>query len=70
MNDYSSIIDHPHYQSKKRPHMPMIKRAAQFASFAALSGYEDAVEETARLATESVLRTENGEGDVSTEAPF
>lgn len=48
MNDYSDIIDHPHYQSKTRPHMPMSSRAAQFSPFAALTGYGESVEETAR----------------------
>ncbi len=49
MSDYSRIIDHPHHQSKTRPHMPMIKRAAQFSPFAALTGYDDSVEEARRL---------------------
>ncbi|MBR5421856.1 MAG: hypothetical protein IK115_11985 [Lachnospiraceae bacterium] len=48
MDTYSDIIDHPHYQSKTRPHMSMSGRAAQFAPFAALSGYGDAVRETER----------------------
>ena len=46
---YDDIIDLPHYTSKKRPRMSMHDRAAQFSPFAALTGYEDAVEETARL---------------------
>ena len=49
MNNYSDIIDHPHYQSKTRPHMSMLNRAAQFAPFAALSGYEEAVNEARRV---------------------
>ena len=49
MNTYKDIIDHPHYQSKTRPHMTMLNRAAQFAPFAALSGYEESVRETERL---------------------
>jgi hypothetical protein len=49
MNKYSDIIDHPHYQSKTRPHMSMLNRAAQFAPFAALSGYEEAVNEARRV---------------------
>ena len=52
MNDYSDIIDHPHYQSKTRPHMTMYDRAAQFSPFAALTGYEESVEETAKEETE------------------
>ena len=46
---YEDIVNLPHHVSKKHPQMPMIKRAAQFAPFAALTGYNDAVKETARL---------------------
>ena len=49
MGKYDDIIDLPHHQSETRPHMSMHDRAAQFAPFAALTGYGDAVEETARL---------------------
>ena len=48
---YDDIINLPHYISKKHPQMSMEERAAQFAPFAALVGYEDAVEETARITT-------------------
>ena len=60
MNSYNDIIDHPHYQSKTRPHMSMINRAAQFAPFAALSGYEESVAETARLSREQIDKEEAG----------
>lgn len=46
---YNDIIHLPHKQSDTRPHMPVSDRAAQFAPFAALVGYDDAVNETARL---------------------
>lgn len=46
---YDDIIHLPHPTSRKHPRMPRPNRAAQFAPFAALSGYEDAVSETARL---------------------
>ena len=49
---YDDIIDLPHHVSKTHPQMPMRSRAAQFAPFAALSGYEEAVKETARLTEE------------------
>jgi hypothetical protein len=48
MGNYDDIIDHPHYQSKKRPQMTMINRAAQFAPFAALTGYDDAIRDATR----------------------
>ena len=46
---YGDIIDHPHWQSPTRPHMSLYDRAAQFAPFAALTGYDDMVSEEARL---------------------
>ena len=46
---YDDIIRLPHPISRRRTPMPRIGRAAQFAPFAALSGYDDAVQETARL---------------------
>lgn len=48
-DNYKDIINMPHHQSKTHPHMSMYDRAAQFSPFAALTGYDDAVEETARL---------------------
>ena len=49
MSKYEDIINLPHHRSKTHPHMPLIDRAAQFAPFAALTGYGDAIDETARL---------------------
>lgn len=46
---YREILHLPHKQSDTRTHMPVADRAAQFAPFAALVGYGDAVNETARL---------------------
>ncbi len=45
---YADIINLPHHVSKVHPQMSMHQRAAQFSPFAALVGYEDVVEETAR----------------------
>lgn len=50
--EYNDIIYLPHRVSPTRPHMPPHSRAAQFSPFAALAGYEDAVEEAARLTDE------------------
>ena len=52
MSRYDDIINFPHHVSPTRQRMSMHDRAAQFAPFAALVGYDDAVAETARL-TES-----------------
>ena len=46
---YADIIDHPHWVSPKHPQMSLYDRAAQFAPFAALTGYEDMIGEEARL---------------------
>lgn len=54
MHKYDDIINLPHYTSSKRPRMAMIDRAAQFSPFAALTGYDAAVKETARLTEDRV----------------
>lgn len=51
---YDDIIDLPHPVSKNHAPMPMTERAAQFSPFAALTGYGDAVAETARLTQERI----------------
>lgn len=51
---YDDMLDLPHHQSSTRPHMSMANRAAQFSPFAALTGYEDEVMETARLTDEKI----------------
>jgi len=48
-DQYDDIIDLPHHVSPTRPRMAMIDRAAQFAPFAALTGYDSAIAESARL---------------------
>lgn len=52
---YDDILYLPHHQSKDRPHMSLHDRAAQFAPFSALTGHEEAIEETARVAQEKML---------------
>lgn len=47
-DNYDDIINLPHPVSKKHPKMSMIQRAAQFAPFAALTGYDAAINEAAR----------------------
>lgn len=49
MSNYDDIIDMPHHISLNRGRMSNKDRAAQFSSFAALTGYEEQIEETARL---------------------
>ena len=51
---YADIIDLPHHQSPTRPHMSLYDRAAQFAPFAALTGYDDMVKEEARYVGQQI----------------
>lgn len=48
MRKYDDIINMPHHQSATRPHMSIHDRAAQFAPFAALTGYGDAISGTSQ----------------------
>ena len=52
---YEDIINLPHHVSSVHPYMNMSDRAAQFAPFAALSGYEEAIAEEVRANRESEL---------------
>ena len=56
---YDDILDLPHPTSKKHPRMSMYARAAQFAPFAALTGYGDAIKETARITDQQLELDEN-----------
>lgn len=57
--DYSDIIHLPHHVSKTHPQMSMHDRAAQFSPFAALTGYDSAILETARLTEEKITLNED-----------
>ena len=52
---YDDIINLPHPTSRNHPRMPIADRAAQFAPFAALTGHEAAIKETARLTDEKII---------------
>lgn len=51
---YDDIINLPHHVSLTHPHMSRLDRAAQFSPFAALTGYDAAIKETARLTDKKV----------------
>ena len=51
---YTDILNLPHPTSKKHPRMTRTARAAQFAPFAALTGYNEAIKETSRLTDEQL----------------
>lgn len=61
MGKYDDIINLPHYVSKKHPQMPRVDRAAQFSSFAALTGFDDAIDDAGRPV---FTRAELGEDDL------
>ena len=58
MGNYDDIINLPHHISKKHPRLSMEQRAAQFAPFAALNGYGEAIDETVKI-TESNFEEED-----------
>lgn len=49
MNNYDDIRNHSRYKLKHHQPMSMWSRAAQFSPFAALTGYDDEIDEAARL---------------------
>lgn len=54
MNTYEDIININYYGSKVYPKMSLYNRSAQFAPFAALTGFDWAIKETARLTTDRI----------------
>lgn len=54
MEKYDDIINLPHHVSTKHQRLSMEQRAAQFAPFAALTGYGDAIKETARITEDRI----------------
>lgn len=63
MNNYEDIIDLPRHVSKTRKPMSLYERSAQFALFAALTGYDDEIKETARL-TDKKIEIDDGLRDI------
>lgn len=66
MKKYENIIDLPHHTSDKRPRMSRENRAAQFSPFAALTGYNAEINETARLTDEKLELSEDRINDINT----
>ena len=56
---YDDMLKLPHHVSSRHRPMSMADRAAQFSPFAALSGYDDAIKETARLTEEEIQLSED-----------
>lgn len=57
--DEDDMLNLPHHQSSTRHHINILNRAAQFSPFAALTGYNDKVRETARLTDEKIELLDN-----------
>ena len=62
-NTYDDIINMEYRKSVKYPHMSLESRGAQFAPFAALTGYSDAVDEEGRI-TEDMVRIQEDMKDI------
>lgn len=62
--EYADIIDREHHVSKKRPPMSKASRAAQFAPFAALTEYDDLIEEAARATSEQAEIDDSAKEDL------
>lgn len=65
MSRYDDIINLPHHISKNRAQMPLANRAAQFAPFAALSGYDDAISEAVRQTDARVMLSSDETAELS-----
>lgn len=63
MKNYDDIINLEH-PKLKHPRMSMYARAAQFSPFAALTGYEDEVKETARLTSDKLIMDDDFKKDL------
>lgn len=67
---YDDIINLPHHTSTKHPRMTRTARAAQFAPFAALTGLDDEMEETARLTDKKIILDEEQKQVINRELLF
>lgn len=62
---YDDIINMPHHVSRRHKQMPLSDRAAQFSPFSALSGYNDAVKETARQTDGRIYLSEDSKAVIN-----
>ena len=62
---YDDIINMERPVSKRHPPMPLANRAAQFAPFAALTGYEAVIEEAARLTARQIELDEDAKAEIN-----
>lgn len=62
---YETIIDKAYPVPSGRAKMPILQRAAQFAPFAALTGYEDVLAETARRTETKICLDEEEKANIN-----
>ena len=67
---YEDIIHLPHHVSSSHPHMPRKDRAAQFAPFAALTGYGEMIQEQSRLTQPEKELSEEVQEALQRKLPF
>lgn len=65
MNNYDDIINLPYQKSLTHKHMSNSDRAAQFAPFAALTGYDALIKETARSVSKKIILTNEKAEEIS-----
>ena len=70
MSNYDDIINLPHHVSSTREPMTLYNRASQFAPFSALTGYDDEIEETARLTDRKVELDEDSKKIINNKINF
>ncbi len=64
ISEFEDIINLPHHVSDHHPQMDRMRRAAQFAPFAALSGYGEKIAETGRYTEERTILSEEEADDL------
>lgn len=69
-DQYDDIINMPHHVSSTRPRMSAIDRAAQFSPFAALTGYDVSIKESARLTGERLELDDSQKEDIGDKLRF
>ena len=70
MSKYDDIINLPYEKSKTHPHMSNSDRAAQFAPFAALTGYEELIRETARVTQKKITISNDKKIEISNKLEY
>ena len=65
MKNYDDIINLPHHVSKNHPQMSRYNRAAQFAPFSALTGYEESINEAGRYVTDKIELDDSNKEEIN-----